>query len=135
VWPAHPEQLALMRAQLRGWLASLGLTGETQDDLVLAVNEAASNSVEHAYLSAAGDDTVELTLWTEPHTVCVEVVDHGAWLVPSDRPNGRGRGIEMMQRLMASVQIHCDTRGTRVLLRHPLSGSPAAASHLVNGRP
>ena len=32
-----------------------------------------------------------------------------------------------MQRLMALVLIHYDTRGTRVLLRHPRPGDPLAA--------
>ena len=126
-WPAHPGQLAPMRAQVRHWLAPLAMTGDAEDDMVLAVNEAASNSVEHAYLPATADDTVELTFWTEPHAVCIEIRDYGTWLVPSGRPSARGRGIEIMQRLMALVLIHHDPRGTQVLLRHPLPGAPAAA--------
>jgi serine/threonine-protein kinase RsbW len=95
-------------------------------DPVLAVNEAASNSVEHAYTSPVAGDTVELTFRTEPRAICVEVLDHGFWRVPSDQPNGRGRGIQMMQRLVAFVLIHNDNRGTRVLLRQPL---PRARPH------
>ena len=116
-----------MRAQVRRWLAPLALTGDVEDDMVLAVSEAASNSVEHAYLPATAGDTVELTFWTEPDAVCIEITDHGRWLVPSGRPSARGRGIALMQRLMALVLIHHDTRGTQVLLRHPLPGAPAAA--------
>ena len=36
-----------------------------------------------------------------------------------------------MQRLVAFVLIRHDSRGTRVLLRHPLSGDPLAALHLA----
>jgi hypothetical protein len=50
---------------------------------------------------------------------------HGAWRTPSGQPTGRGRGIEIMQRLIPVVLIHHDRRGTRVLLSHPLPG-PAA---------
>ena len=124
VWPAHPRQLAPLRAEVRRWLAPLALTGDAEDDLVLAVSEAASNCVEHAYSPPTADDTVELTFWTEPHAVCVDIVDHGEWRTPSDQPTGRGRGIEIMQRLIAFVLIRHDTRGTRVLLRHPLPGTP-----------
>ena len=35
----------------------------------------------------------------------------------------------MMQRLVASVMIHHDARGTRVLLRHPLQGGSDRALH------
>ena len=50
-WRAHPGQLAPLRAEVRRWLAPFALTGDTEDDLVLAVSEAASNSVDHAYPS------------------------------------------------------------------------------------
>ena len=124
-WPAYPRHLAALRAEVRRWLAPLALPGDAENDLLLAVNEAASNCVEHAYTSATVDGTVELTFWTETGSVCVEIVDHGAWRTPSGQPTGRGRGIEIMQRLIPVVLIHHDSRGTRVLLSHPLPG-PAA---------
>jgi serine/threonine-protein kinase RsbW len=124
-WPARPRHLAPIRAEVRRWLAPLALLGDAEIDLVLAVNEAASNCVEHAYTPATADDTVELTFWTEARSVCVEIVDHGTWRTPSGQPTGRGRGIEIMQRLIPVVLIHHDRRGTRVLLSHPLPG-PAA---------
>jgi anti-sigma regulatory factor (Ser/Thr protein kinase) len=125
IWPAHPRHLTILRAEVRRWLAPLALPGDAENDLVLAVNEAASNCVEHAYTPATADDTVELTFWTEARSVCVEIVDHGAWRAPSGQPTGRGRGIEIMQRLIPVVLIHHDRRGTRVLLSHPLPGPVA----------
>lgn len=78
-WPAHPGQLAPLREQVRSWLAPLSLTEDAEDDVVLAVSEAASNSVEHAYRPSTADDSVELTFWTEPPSFCVEISDHGLW--------------------------------------------------------
>jgi anti-sigma regulatory factor (Ser/Thr protein kinase) len=123
-WPAHPRQLAPLRTETRRWLTPFALAGDAEDDLVLAVNEAASSSMEHAYTPPTTDDTVELTFWTEPRAICVQIVDHGLWLTPAEQPTGRGRGIQIMQRLIAIVLIHHDNRGTRVLLRHPLPGKP-----------
>jgi len=121
-WPADPEQLAVIRRELSGWLAPLALTEEETADVVLAVDEAAANAVRHAY----GPDeagVVELTLWTESGTLCIEVVDHGSWRPPAERPaeGGRGtggRGIPLMSHMSESVLIHFDDRGSRVLLRH-----------------
>lgn len=121
-WPADPHQLAVIRRQLSGWLAPLALTEIEVADVVLAVDEAAANAVRHAY----GPDeagAVELTLWTESgttkeSTLCIEVVDHGSWRPPSDRPAEGGRGIPLMQHMSESVLIHFDHRGSRVLLRH-----------------
>jgi serine/threonine-protein kinase RsbW len=124
-WPTYPRYLAALRAEVRRWLAPLALPGDAGNDLLLAVNEAASNCVEHACTSATVDGTVELTFWTETGSVCVEIVDHGAWQTPCGQPTGRGRGIEIMQRLVPVVLIHYDNRGTRVLLSRPLPGPVA----------
>ena len=122
LWPAQPGQLAQIQAEVRRWLASIGLTGDTQDDVLLAVNAAASNSVDHAYPAATADDAVELIFWTEPGVVCIEVVDYGAWQTPA--ATERGRGIPMMGRLMDSVLIHHGPAGTRVLLQRRLPEDP-----------
>ena len=116
IWSAHPAQLAPIRAEVRRWLAPLGLSEDTDVGIVIAVNEAAANAIEHA----PPHDTVELTFWTEDTALSVEVVDHGRWQPPSSAElTGRHHGIPMMHRCVDSVLIHYDTRGTRVLLRHP----------------
>ncbi|GAA2564752.1 ATP-binding protein [Pseudonocardia hydrocarbonoxydans] len=125
-WPADPAQLTVIRRELAGWLAPLSLTDDETADVVLAVDEAAANAVRHAY----GPDesgAVELTLWTEPPadadteaatTLCIEIVDHGQWQAPAERPVEGGRGIPLMSTMSESVLIHYDDRGSRVLLRH-----------------
>lgn len=124
-WPADSEQLAVIRRELSEWLAPLALTEEETADVVLAVDEAAANAVRHAY----GPDesgAVELTLWTEPGTLSIEVVDHGSWRPPVEQPDEGGRGIPLMSSMSESVLIHYDGRGSRVLLRHRISGSSPA---------
>jgi len=44
MWPAESRWLGPIRAELRGWLEPLALTEDDVDDVVLAVNEAATNS-------------------------------------------------------------------------------------------
>jgi anti-sigma regulatory factor (Ser/Thr protein kinase) len=117
IWPADGRWLAAIRAALRGWLAAFALSDELEDDVVLAVNEAASNSIEHAYAPETLNGTVELTLWTEHGSICVEIVDHGEWRYRSCSATYRGRGILIMERLMTLATIHYDGSGTRVLLR------------------
>jgi serine/threonine-protein kinase RsbW len=115
-WPADGRWLAAIRAALRGWLAVFALSDDLEDDVVLAVNEAASNCIEHAYAPETLDGTVELTLWTEHGSICIEIVDHGEWCYRSSSATYRGRGILIMERLMTLATIHHDERGTRVLL-------------------
>ena len=80
-WPADPAQLSVIRRELAGWLAPLALTDDETAGVVLAVDEAAANAVRHAY-GPGRSGVVELTMWTEPGTLCVEVVDHGSWVPP-----------------------------------------------------
>ncbi|MBB6374787.1 anti-sigma regulatory factor (Ser/Thr protein kinase) [Pseudonocardia eucalypti] len=100
---------------MRGWLQRLGLDTAATADLVLAVDEAATNSIEHAY-GPGEQDVVELLLWTELNVLYVEIVDHGTWKPPSRAASFRGRGIQLMRAITDSVLIHYDARGTRVLL-------------------
>ncbi|MGI5130836.1 ATP-binding protein [Pseudonocardia sp. CA-107938] len=130
-WPADPVQLSTIRHQLADWLAPLRLTEVETADVVLAVDEAVSNAVEHAY-GPGESGRVELTLWTEPDTLCIEVVDHGRWRpppqdaqhVPETAPHA-SRGIGLMNTMVESVLIHFDDRGSRVLLRQHIPADPA----------
>lgn len=116
-WPADPEQLVMIRRELGGWLAPLALTEVETADVVLAVDEAAANAVRHAY-GPEESGVVELTLWTEDDTLCIEIVDHGNWRPPVDKPTVGGRGIPLMNHMSEAVLIRYDDRGSRVLLRH-----------------
>lgn len=129
-WPADPEQLSVIRHQLASWLAPLNLTEVETADVVLAVDEAATNAVRHAY-GAQESGTVELTLWTEygpgrhDSTLSIEIVDHGHWQTPATptaagEAGAGGRGIPLMNAMAEAVLIHYDDRGSRVLLRHRL---------------
>jgi anti-sigma regulatory factor (Ser/Thr protein kinase) len=124
-WPAKPEQLAAVRSEAHAWLATLGLPERSREDLVLAISEAATNAIVHGYRSSA-PGTVDVTFWTEPDALCVEVADAG-WTGPS---NGdgilTGMGISIMRRLVESVLIRFEPSGTRVLLRHPLATEEVA---------
>jgi anti-sigma regulatory factor (Ser/Thr protein kinase) len=128
-WPADPDQLVLIRRELGSWLTPLALTEDEVADVVLAVDEAAANAVRHAY-APEESGAVELTLWTEPGTLSIEVVDHGSWRAPEEEPIQGGHGIPLMSRMSESVLIHFDSRGSRVLLRHriPLPQDPARQS-------
>jgi anti-sigma regulatory factor (Ser/Thr protein kinase) len=118
-WPATARQLAVIRRAVRDWLHPLPLDDQRTDDLVLAVDEATTNAVEHAY-GPHEDGSVEVLLWTEADALCIEIVDHGTWKPPSPAASFRGRGIQVMRAVSDSVLIHYDARGTRVLLRGTL---------------
>jgi serine/threonine-protein kinase RsbW len=117
---AHPGALRGLRREMRRFLAPLPLGSDRCDEVVLAVDEATANAVDHAYDSGK-PGTVEVTFWTEADALYVEVSDHGHWREPAVASAGRGRGITLLRQLIDCVLIHHDARGTRVLLRHPIN--------------
>jgi anti-sigma regulatory factor (Ser/Thr protein kinase) len=121
-WPADPKLGSQIRHAVHEWLDTLPLAEVQVSDVVLAVDEAVENVIKHAY-SADRLGSAELVLWTEPETLCIEVIDYGEWRAPTGQT--QGLGIPMMEKLVESVMIHFDERGTRVLLRYPLPSDEA----------
>lgn len=112
---ARPEVLGEVRAAVERWLIEVGLPSAARADLVVAVNEAAANAVEHAYRDGrTGDLTVEADLGDG---VEIRVIDHGAWKYGHGDPE-RGRGMHIMRSLVDDVEVvRRDGGGTTVVLR------------------
>jgi serine/threonine-protein kinase RsbW len=87
--PAKAEYITLCRLALTG-LAQLRDIGEdTMADLKLALTEAVSNSVRHAY-DDKGDGHVDITYDLQPDRLGIEVVDDGNGFDPAEAPAFEG---------------------------------------------
>jgi serine/threonine-protein kinase RsbW len=79
--PAKAEYITLCRLALTG-LGQLRAIGEdTMADLKLALTEAVSNSVRHAY-GPEGDGTVDVRYELHPDRLAIEIVDDGEGFAP-----------------------------------------------------
>jgi len=85
--PARSEYIALARLALTGLTEIASLPPETVADLKLALSEAVSNSVRHAYDDAGG--FVEVAYELSARELAIEVVDDGAGFDP-ERPPALG---------------------------------------------
>ena len=81
--PARAEYIALARLALSGLADLVELPEELLADLKLALTEAVSNSVRHAYADGAGFVSIAYELGGD--SLAVEVVDDGKGFDP-DRP-------------------------------------------------
>jgi serine phosphatase RsbU (regulator of sigma subunit)/anti-sigma regulatory factor (Ser/Thr protein kinase) len=115
--PAEPESLALMRRSLERWLNAIGVVGDLAYEITVACGEACMNAVEHAY--PPGDAVFQLRAVNEAGAIDVTVRDFGYWRPPR-KGGGRGRGLELMRRLMDSVKVVPGPEGTTVHLRRRL---------------
>jgi serine/threonine-protein kinase RsbW len=73
--PAKPEYITLSRLALAGLSRVRSFPDETLADLKLALTEACSNSVRHAY--ADGEGQVEISFELRDDRLVVEVADDG----------------------------------------------------------
>lgn len=111
--PADPYVLQHIRRALRGLAHTLALDQEQTENLLVAVGEAVSNSVEHAYPGSRG--TIYLRARRDGPSLVVEIEDRGRWRRPS-ATRRQGYGLELMRALMDSANVDTTEHGTTVRL-------------------
>ena len=126
---AEPGVLPSLRRRIRCWLERRGFDNAEAGEIVLAVNEACNNAIEHGYGGAGG--VLKLRGRIDGDAVHVEVSDTGRWH-DAESNDERGRGILLMHSLMHHVAIDSTVRGTLVTLerRRGVPVGEAAASVL-----
>ncbi|HVM55091.1 MAG TPA: sensor histidine kinase [Acidimicrobiales bacterium] len=120
------SELGALRRFVEREAARAGIAETRTADLVLAVNEIATNSVQH------GGGRGLARVWHDGQTVACEVRDGGlidqplvGRVVPTSDAD-RGRGLWMANQLCDLVQLHSSPVGTAVRL-HVLAPAGAAA--------
>jgi len=114
--PADPVHLRDLRHRLARWLDDAGVSHLVNDDVIVAMNEAVSNSALHAY--SDGDGEIRVALAVEAAAVVVTVVDGGRW--QPRRDDHDGRGLELIRALMSDVHIERTSSGTLVRMTREL---------------
>ena len=118
--PAVPERLAPMRQIVGRWLRQNGLGSDEVADLMVAITEACSNVVQHAYGAHEGVMDVEGTF--EGGEVAISVRDFGRWKPPAGEREESSRGLPLMRGLMDSVELSSGPTGTTVQMRRRVHG-------------
>ena len=116
--PARATELAPMRRHLSAWLEAAGVPTSEIPDVAVAVTEAATNAIEHAYVHGPG--WFEVAADVSGEVVTVRVRDMGQWR-PKVRGTG-GRGLDLIARLMDRFEVRRDDGGTEVWMQHDLVG-------------
>ena len=109
--PAKPEYISLGRLALTGLSRLRAFPDDVLADLKLALTEACTNSVRHAYENGR-EGNVEIVYELKPDRLVIEVGDEGAGFELLDDSNGHegeleegGLGIEIIRALADEVEI------------------------------
>jgi serine/threonine-protein kinase RsbW len=117
--PAKAEYIALCRLALAGISQLREIPDETLHDLKLALTEACTNSIRHAY-DAGTEGTVQIVYELGEQDISIEVIDEGEGFVldeasEADRMSESGLGIAIIRALADELEIdHGDGRGSRL---------------------
>lgn len=119
---------SIARDRFGRWLHDLRWPAAQREDLVLALSEAISNSVEHGYQihdgsarQDIGAGTVEvrarmLVEATGTRRIALTVRDHGRWREPVAPARFRGHGLSIIRACADELSIDGDAAGTTLTL-------------------
>ena len=110
---ATADRLVGIRHRLAEWLGAAGVPDELAAEIVLVVNEACTNCVEHAYRSRAVG-TMLLEVDIADGAVRGRVTDLGSWKTPPAEPGNSGRGLLLMRALTDTMELDSTPCGTTV---------------------
>ena len=114
---ADPKVLAEIRLVLRRWLRHQGANDSQTMEITLAVSEACTNAIEHAYSPAPAEFSLRATAGDGQMTFVV--TDAGRWRAP--RGQDRGRGLTIIRAAMDEVEVNSSETGTEIVMRRKLT--------------
>jgi anti-sigma regulatory factor (Ser/Thr protein kinase) len=114
--PADPNALSTARRLVRRWLRGLGAGEDLIAEVTIAVSEACTNAVEHAY--PPGPASFMLTARAANGEVLLSVRDTGRWRAA--RGAHRGRGLAMIEAAMDHLEVETGEHGTEIRMRRRL---------------
>ena len=126
---ADPQSVGTVRRLLVARAAELGADGDLRDRVALAVSEAMSNVVMHAYPDKPEPGEVTARLVNRNATLEISILDRGVGLVPRADSPGMGVGLGLMARSAQAMHVRTPPGGgVEILLSFLLPAHTAPAA-------
>ncbi|MBO0881942.1 MAG: SpoIIE family protein phosphatase [Mycobacterium sp.] len=125
---AAAEELSGTRRKLTAWMRAAAIPDYTIADIVLAVNEACANGIEHAY-QGREPGKVRVVAENDGAHVRIRIIDTGSWKAAPASPGTRGRGLLLIRAVSDWLELDCTREGTTVDMSFRLSDG-ATDSHV-----
>lgn len=122
--PARAENVAVARHAMGGIADTLDVSDQVLADIKLAVTEACTNCVVHAYPDSEGAMAVSALI--RGRTLDVVVADEGRGITPRADSPGLGLGLPLIATLAESLELgNGPDGGSEVRMTFDLNGSGA----------
>ena len=123
--PGTPLAVRRLRRELGGIAADCGMDADTVAGVQLAVTEAATNVVMHAYADGTGELTV--TAAVEDGELAIVIGDTGPGFDERRDSPGLGVGLSLIATVADQLRIVSDSGGTKVHMTFPCPDAPGAS--------
>jgi serine/threonine-protein kinase RsbW/stage II sporulation protein AB (anti-sigma F factor) len=122
-WPAVAASVAQIRAAVVAFAMAAGAGEAAIEAVRLAVSEAATNAVLHAYVEQPTPGDVHVAADHRPGTVCVDVRDDGRGMVARSDSPGSGFGLMLIGQYADDHEVRAlPEGGTSLRMRFSLAG-------------
>jgi serine/threonine-protein kinase RsbW len=105
--PARAENVAVVRHAFGGFAEALSVDEQTLADIKLAITEACTNVVIHAY-DEGEDGSLEVDASIDDRHLTVVIRDEGRGIVPRPDSPGLGLGLPLIATLAESLELGKD---------------------------
>jgi serine/threonine-protein kinase RsbW len=124
--PSRPENVAVVRHALGGFGDALDVPDQALADIKLAVTEACTNVVVHAYPD--GEGPLGISAWERDGRLTVVVHDEGRGMLPRPDSPGLGLGLPLIATLAETLELGTGPgERTEVRMTFLLNDAEAAA--------
>jgi serine/threonine-protein kinase RsbW len=117
--PAVAASVATMRHRATAFAAAHGGNSNLQDDVALAISEAATNAVKYAYSHLEHDGQIRLSASAQRDWLEFEISDQGDGFREGES-SGLGLGLQLIAQLSSDMKIVEGPTGTRIQIRFTL---------------
>jgi anti-sigma regulatory factor (Ser/Thr protein kinase) len=122
---AVPASVPALRGAIAEFVIAAGVREPLLTSVKLAVSEAVTNAVLHAYVGAVRPGAVRVAAWLEKDSLLVEVSDDGGGMMPRLDSPGLGVGLPFIADTADTLDISSSPRGG-AHLRMTFALAPAA---------
>lgn len=115
--PSTAEAVGVLRRWIDGLCGEAGASDGQRADVALAVSEALSNVVMHAYVDRGAPGPMRVRAESSDHRLLVEVEDDGIGLRPRLDSPGGGLGLALIASLTVELEFARGATGDGTLVR------------------
>jgi anti-sigma regulatory factor (Ser/Thr protein kinase) len=125
-FPSTPSGVGAMRREVAAFAHRAGMDEDGIGAVRLAVSEAATNAVVHAYRDSDGQ--LEVRAHVDAGDLVVVVADNGSGLAPRPDSPGLGLGMPLMATVTSRFQVVSKDGGTEVHMAFALPNGRAPSA-------